>query len=269
MKNKLSSDLKEYHKGPNLDDTQPRWNDGRGKQIRSAVRDEEGYDPMDDLPKHESFKKRYGWDSRDPGMRWRLKYRWLQAQVGRKMDDVRSEVIAKMSSDNYASRNMRREIMEEEYCVKCKPEIIEDADGWPTLNLISLDGSHIYNRYINNETLYVDAEGILQKVPVSLIEEANRLRKEYRKEREQSVTKIGERSFFKLHGSWVELTLVKIPHADTSFRFRFDFQHSCVLCKKLKIYSSPQTLGKLFGGLFVCEAIRTLGKKEIRDLGLK
>lgn len=233
---------------------QPHWHGGRGRRILSSVNDAEGYDSIDDFPSHSGMSKVYGWESNGAHFNWDIFNRWLDSQVGRKMDDIRSEVAKNCTKDNYANRKLKDRLSGMRW-VPAKVELRGEDTSSIHLMFVSLDGSHIFGHAWKGD-LYLDGDGFLRKVPTKLLKEVEALRQRSA-ESFQSVTWIEDRGFYKLNGNWVELTL-----GLEAFCYA-----PCHLCWKLKI-DWASNYYRLFGKRVYCTAFRTLSRKEIANLGL-
>lgn len=242
------------------------YNKGFGNTIRKAVEYEDKYEELDSLPKKVRGEKgRFGWDRRDPSYRWMVQKRWLNAQVGRHIDDIRSEAFAISKKNTPAARMFRREFCSSWKGLNYRGKL-KEING--ALALVSADETHIYDQNMTEKDLYVNLKGILCYPDKKMVEHLALIRakryKEYYASQTDYLREIRGHYYFKVLGSWMEIYLAKAEEARGDYYGFHDYlTPPCVLCKKLGLQWREQ-------GIFpygkYCKEIRTLGKKEIRDL---
>lgn len=245
------------------------WNHGLGKVVRKAVQDPEAtaYDSLDSLPKHENNHKRLGyWGHRRPNIHWRKVNRWVLAQVGRHIDDVRSEFIKLANEgDPYIRERLVSAFESNVPTIRGQIEIcISKEGGWPYLGLVTETG-HIEKSYYRRRDLYINLSGIICQVSNKTYKELERLQEKQRKESNNKVIWVNDvRGFICLRDQWFEVIYAKLNSDFNRNLLSLD----CLLCRKLKkswYNSHLEVFGHLHGNIY-CVALRSVSYRDIEKL---
>lgn len=178
----------------------------RRQEERRAIR--AGEEAADELPKRGKTKRQsqYGYDSKDFGDKLNPLRRMLRAQVGRRWDDVYSEICQLYPGKNTMSRHVHEHLFD---TVTRVEDIGFRDDGLPILK------QYGYYSILNPRGLYVDANGVLRGVwelmPASSSKQDKnnplvRARSEILQNREVSFVVDGE-SFFYKNGNYFKLLI--------------------------------------------------------------
>lgn len=218
---------------------QPHWNEGVGRSIRSAVKDEESsvYDELDSLPKRTSNGKRLGrYGHRWPKIDWKKIQRWIEAQTGRNVDEVFSEFLklAKDRSDEHEIQRMREAFFHDLTDPRGEIELCySKKGGYPYLGIVTPEGHISYAHWSRRNKIYINSKGIISKIPQQKFKELERARTKQKEEiYSQRVFWSHDRAFICLQNQWFEVIFKKVDYASLGWRAYYGTK--CVLCKKLK-----------------------------------
>lgn len=257
-------------------DLNKEYNHGLGHVHRNAVVYEDIYEELDSLPRTRGNKGRFGWDHDSGNFRYRLMSRWIKAQVGRPIDDIRSEVFRACKKDNLASRRMRDEM--DDYLTRGQLKVATPARGHygyaprPSVCVVSADETHIIDHYVSVGDLYVDLDGILRKVGKEEYDALWAECKRVPRQRGSSCVQVVRgRNYFCLNGNWMELTLAKADLAPRGTGVYHYFgsgyaDPNCLLFRKLG-GSWANDHHHIFphAGQY-CKSMRSLSRKEIKAM---